>query len=356
MDRYAVIIAGGAGERFWPLSRIAKPKHLWNIAGGRDCLLEQTLQRVGKIVRPDRIVIITNSEQVDGICASCPNVSKEMIIAEPIGRDTTAAIGLAAILIRRKSPEASFAVFPSDHVIENVSGFSDTLECAFALAESGDNLVTIGIPAAAPSTAFGYIKRGEKKDTELGEIFKVDRFFEKPSYDRAVSYVESGKFYWNAGVFVWKADTILKAIKSAVPAIYASLEKISSALDANVPLGETLKENYPEIEKISIDFSVMERANNAWVVPARFDWDDVGSWSAIERHYPKDASSNVSVGELFSAQSQDCVVFDAAGRATVLLGVKDIIVVHAKDATLVCRKDCAERLKDLVRTLPPKYR
>ena len=352
MERYVVIMAGGAGERFWPLSRKSKPKHLWNVVGGDACLLSMTYSRAREAVGGENIFVVTNPEQVEAITLACPEIARDKILVEPAGRDTTAAIGFSAAYLKRISggKDCSFAVLPSDHVVKDVQAFSETLGEAFRLAESGDNLVTIGIIPTFPATGSGYIRKGEKFGG--GEYYKVSRFFEKPNLERATDYLNSGEFFWNAGIFVWKTSSILSAIDKNVKGAGDILRRIESAPDFN----KTASELYPQIEKISIDFSVMEHADNAWTVPAKFDWDDVGSWTAVERHCPKDADGNTVIGELYAKDSKNCLVFDATGRATALLGVEDIIVVHSPDATLVCKKQCAQNLKELVKILPDKLR
>ena len=356
MKRYAIIMAGGAGERFWPLSRKTKPKHLWNVTGAKKCLLSMTYSRACGVVNPENIFVITNAEQVEAITATCPEISRKQIIVEPAGRDTTAAIGFSAVTVKRicGGEESSFAVFPSDHVVADENAFARTLGLAFEVAEGGDRLVTIGIKPTFPATGYGYIKRGEIFDSDLGTYYKVARFFEKPNLARATEYVESGDFYWNAGIFVWKTSSILSALEKNVPQTFSILKKIETA--EATELTKIVAELYPQIEKISIDFSVMEHADNAWTVPSRFDWDDVGSWAAVERHCAKDCNGNVTIGEVFAKDAKNCVVFDSAKRATALLGVEGLVVVHAPDATLICKKEYAEKLKELVRVLPDTYR
>lgn len=356
MKRYAVIMAGGAGERFWPLSRRSKPKHLWNVAGGESCLLSMTYARARRAVEPENVYVVTNAEQVGAIASVCPEIARDKIIVEPAGRDTTAAIGLSAAYLKKigGGKDSSFAVFPSDHIVSDAEAFARTIGAAFEVAESGGGLVTIGIVPTFPATGYGYIRRGEKFSADFGEYYKVARFFEKPNLARASEYAASGEFYWNAGIFVWKTSAILAAIEKNAPGTGKILREISAAPDSG--FFAAARRLYPQIEKISIDFSVMERADNAWTVPAKFDWDDVGSWAAAERHMPRFADGNAAVGELFAADSKNCAVFDAAGRATALMGVEGLVVVHSKDATLVCKKESAEKLKDLVKTLPERFR
>lgn len=356
MKRYAMIMAGGAGERFWPLSRIKKPKHLWNVAGDEACLLELTLARIAKILPFENIFIVSNSEQREAILEACPALRQSQVISEPIARDTTAAIALASILVEKFSGggDASFAVFPSDQIIEDKVGFEENLKEAFDIAEDTSGLITIGVKPTYPATGYGYIQKGEKLEGK--NCFKVKRFFEKPNLSRAESYVSGGNFYWNAGIFVWKNSAIRAALKENAFADSSVFDEMRSEILSGADIGKSIEKFYPKIEKISIDFSVMEKAKNAWVVPARFDWDDVGSWSAIERHYKKDANGNIAIGEFFAKDAENCVVFDAANRATAIIGLGDIIVVHSQDATLICRKDCAEDVKKLVRELPAKFR
>lgn len=219
MERYAVIMAGGVGERFWPLSRASRPKHLWNVAGGDGCLLEQTIRRVSKVVCRENILIITNSRQAGAISEICANLDASQIISEPVGRDTSAAIGLAAAIIMARSNgvDSSFAVFPSDHVIGDEEAFARTINTAFRIAEAGDNLITVGISPDHPATGYGYIKRGAQLEISGEKYFAVERFFEKPNLNKAREYVESGNFYWNAGMFVWRTDSIFSALQKICP-------------------------------------------------------------------------------------------------------------------------------------------
>lgn len=346
-------MAGGMGERFWPLSRAERPKHLWNITGG-DCMLSRTFARVARFIPKSNIMIITNPAQIKGIKKYCPEIPQENIISEPVGRDTTAAVGLAALLVRlrAKGDESSFAVFPSDSAVNDAEGFSETVLKAFEVAEKGERLVTIGIKPTFPATGYGYIKRS----SEEGGAYKVERFYEKPNEMRAVSYLESGDFYWNSGIFVWLTSSISNALKDNAPKTFGIFEKIRTGIEGGGDFDKILAEYYPQIEKISIDFSVMEKSQNIWVVPAGFDWDDVGSWAAIERHLKRDEKGNIVNGEFYSCDASGCVVFDTANRATAIVGLKDIVVIHSADATLICRKDCTEKVKELVRILPPKLK
>ncbi len=351
-------MAGGVGERFWPLSRAAKPKHLWNITGGEKCLLSQTLTRTRKIAGVEKVLVITNKAQVAPILKECPEISEDCIVAEPMGRDTSAAVALAALLAKRLAlgEESSFCVLPADQVVEDEAAFARTLETAFAIAENSGELVTIGINPTHPATGYGYIERGEALALGEEKYFKVSRFHEKPALEKAKEYLAGGGFYWNAGIFVWKTSSILGALAKFLPAHSEIFSAIETDMDAGASLAAALENHFPKLEKISIDFGVMEKADNVSVVPAAFDWDDVGSWTAVERHAPKDASGNVLRGETYLLDTHNCTIVDESGRATVLLGVRDLVVVHTPDATLICPKERCENIKDVLKLLPARFR
>lgn len=359
VKRYAVIMAGGSGERFWPLSRTQSPKHLNSVDGG-ECLLAQTFARVSKVVGAKNTLVITNKMQVRPIRRICPQIPASNIITEPVGRDTTAAVGLAAVVVEKlaKGAESSFAVFASDHVIHDTRSFVANIKTAFEIAEKNGLLMTIGIRPTYPSTGFGYILKGGKIAGRRG-AFDVARFYEKPNLQRAEEYVASGKFFWNAGMFVWKTSAILDALKQHVPDVYKKLLGLREKTAKSADMARAIAEVYPKIERISIDFSVMECADNVGVVEADFDWDDAGSWNALARIFKPDASGNVFRGNNTCAlNAHNCIVFNADNqkRITALFGVGDIIVAQTPDATLVCSRAYAEKLKELVSKLPEKYR
>lgn len=358
MKRFAAIIAGGAGERFWPVSRIARPKHLCDITGAGTCLLEQTFRRLEKCVPAEHIFVVTNREQVAGIREACPFIPAERIVAEPQGRDTLAAVALCALCAENFAGEsdAALAVIPSDHVIRDTANFARTAGKAFDVAESGDFLVTVGIVPVRPATGFGYIQAGAQFSAGEPPAFDVEQFHEKPDEETAKAYIARGNFFWNAGMFFWQTSAIRRAVARHAPQCAAVFEKIRAEIAAGTPLADALAAHYAEIEKKSIDFAVMEKADNVKVVPATFDWDDVGTWPAVERHFAADACGNVCRGRVFADDSRGNLVFDASGRTTVLLGAENLIVVHTPDATLICDRAHAESLKALVRRLPPELR
>ena len=351
-DRYVVIMAGGRGERFWPESRLARPKQLLPIVGEK-AMLAQTIERLKGLVPVGNIFVITNAVQRDAVLEVCPELDPEKVIGEPVGRDTAAAVGLASILVNRERENATFAMLPADAVIYDVEGFCATLATAFSAAEANSVLATIGIKAKFPATGYGYIQQGEAVAKFSGKsVFQVKRFVEKPKLEIAKDYLASGDYFWNAGMFIWSVAAITAEMKKNAPSLWMSLQAINDDLDKGSSLNSLLEEHYPKLEKISIDYAIIEKAENIVMVESQFDWDDVGEWTALERHYPADDSGNVACGTVHTQDSKDNIVFSRdKNRLVTLLGVQDLIVVETKDATLVCHKDKAQQIKNLVRTI-----
>jgi mannose-1-phosphate guanylyltransferase len=280
------------------------------------------------------------------VCHALPPVN---IVAEPVGRDTAAAVGLAALLVGQRAPDGTIAMLPADHVIHDAAAFQDVLGAAFAAAESGSRLVTIGIKPTFPSSAFGYVQQGGV-ETQAGgrDVFKVKRFVEKPDVETARSYLDSGDYLWNAGMFVWQVAVIRRAIGQYVPDLAAGLEAIDKELATGVGVDEALDRHFPGLKKISIDFAVMEKADNVATLPATFDWDDVGSWPAVVRHTDVDENGNAVRGDAVILGGNVNLVVASPGPLVSLIGCNELIVIHTPDATLVCPKDQAEKVKALV--------
>ena len=347
--RYVVVMAGGRGERFWPESRLDSPKQLLPIVG-EVSMLAQTLNRLKGLVEPENILVIVHSRQRAAALKACPEVAPDRIIGEPVGRDTAATIALATMLVRREDPEGVFAVLPADAVIKDAAGFVVTIEKAFQIAEASPLLVTIGVPPTSPATGYGYLQKGKKRAGGEATGFDVERFIEKPSQEKAqIYYKESGNYFWNAGIFVWSVGSIAAEIEKSMPDLWMSLQAIDSGLDSGVDLNHLLADLYPSLEKDSIDYAVMEKASGVVMVEADFDWDDVGEWTALARHYAADSNGNVIRGSAHLQQSSDNIVFSSRkGHLVALLGVEDLVVVESDGVTLVCCKNKIQELKALV--------
>lgn len=352
--RYVVIMAGGKGERFWPQSRLARPKQLLPIVGDEP-MLAQTVTRVAGLVPPEQVIVITNREQRAAAVAACPMLPPENIVAEPVGRDTAAAVGLAALLVAQRDPQATLAMLPADHVIHDAKSFCDVLRAAFDAAEAEPWLVTIGIHPAEPATGYGYIQRGTLLARALGrDVFKVRRFVEKPDLDKAREYLASGEYLWNAGMFVWSVETIRAALTRHVPMLAGGLYAIEQAVAGGRSLDDALAEHFPTLQKISVDYAIMEKAENVVTLAGTFDWDDVGAWPAVMRHLPADASGNVLRGDALVEAGAGNLVVSSGEHLVAVMGVDDLIVVHTPDATLVCPKSHAQQVKQLMKHLEAK--
>jgi len=353
-NRYVVIMAGGRGERFWPQSRLRRPKHLLPIVGDTP-MLTQTVERLGAIVPPERVLIITNQEQREAVIEVCPTLPAENVIAEPVGRDTAAAVGLATLLVKNRNPNGCFAMLPADAVIHDVIGLQSVLDSAFEAAENEDALVTVGITAAYPATGYGYIHRGEAIGKAADRtVYAVKEFKEKPDLKTAEGYVESGQYYWNAGMFFWRVPVISEEFKLHTPSLWKALGAIDEGMERGDSLDELLTEYYPDLEKISVDFAIMEKAATVRVVESAFDWDDVGEWPAVERHFPKDENGNVRKGSVVIQGGSGNIVIGERDHTLAIVGADDLIVVQTEDATLICPKSKAQEIKNLVKSLGNK--
>jgi mannose-1-phosphate guanylyltransferase len=350
-QKFIVILAGGKGERFWPQSRLRRPKHLLPIVGDKPMLV-QTVARVRPLVPAKNIFIITATDQLRAVRALCRGLPSANIVAEPVGRDTAPAVALAAALVAQRDPGGVFAILPADHVIHDTRTYQADLRAAFAAATDASVMVTIGIRPHEPATAFGYIQRGKPwKKFARRPFHTVRRFVEKPSLKVAQGYLASGDYLWNAGMFVWSVPVVLAALGQHVPVLRAGLDKIMEGLARRRALAPLLKKIYPALPKISVDYALLEKAGNVVVLPASFDWDDVGSWPAVARHHPKDVSGNVVRGRAVVEQGKNNIVVAEDGHLLAVIGTDDLIVVHTPDATLVCPRHRAQDIKQLLKRI-----
>lgn len=340
-------MAGGRGERFWPQSRLKRPKHLLPIVG-QSPMLAQTIERLAGFIPPAQVIILTNAEQREAVLETCPEVPADQVVGEPVGRDTAPAVALATLLVRRRNPNASFAMLPADAVIHDAENFRAVLGAAFETAEQSSALLTIGIRPDHPATGYGYLQRGPEV-TRAGSrpIFEVKRFIEKPALATAEEYLASGEFYWNAGMFIWTAPAIAAELERCAPQLWQAVETMEAELEQGHSLEATLGTHYPTLDKISIDYAVMEKAHSVRMVESAFDWDDVGSWPAVARHYEPDPAGNTIRGEAEAIDSSGNIILAEEGHLIGLIGVDDLIVVHTTDATLICPRDRAQEVKRL---------
>ncbi|HEV7405540.1 MAG TPA: sugar phosphate nucleotidyltransferase [Chthoniobacteraceae bacterium] len=351
MSLYVLILAGGSGERFWPLSRRAKPKQLLALFS-EETLLAATLRRLDGLVPPERVLILTNADQEAGVRAIATRLPRENIVAEPAKRDTAAAIALGASWIATRDGQATMVVLPADHLIQDIAGFQQTLRVAAGAAERTGDLVTIGLQPTWACPGFGYIELGTEVGAAGGgpRTFEVTSFREKPNADLAETFLRKGTFRWNAGMFVWSIPAILSAFTRHVPELAHFIERLHTAKDW---LG-SMQENFSALPKISIDYAIMEKARRVLVVEAAFDWDDVGNWPAVAKYLRQAGDGNATNVALEAIDSQDNIVYSDQPGTIALLGVKDLIVVRTGDALLVCHRHDSEKIKQLVAKVPPE--
>lgn len=351
MNRYAVILAGGKGERLWPKSRAAAPKHLHAIVGERT-MIQQTVDRLDGLVPPERIYVVTAEEQRAQVLEQLPQLDPANVLGEPVGRNTAPAIALAAAALAKRDPGATMMSLHADAAIghADLGVFRRTLADCCTAAEQTGGLVTIGIVPTSAATGYGYIHRGAHAGLQCEtEIYSVERFVEKPDEATARRYVASGEYYWNSGIFVWTVSAICAAFERHMPSLFAALVEVRDAM--NTPQqNKVIARVYESLKAEAIDTGVMERADNVYTAAGTFLWDDVGSWASLANHVEPDACGNVVVGPFEQIGARRCIVL-GDGTLIAAIGVEDLVIVRTGDALLVCARDRVQQVKELVAKL-----
>ncbi len=346
---YTLIMAGGAGTRFWPRSKTAKPKQYLNMFGN-DSLLQSTIKRFATFTETDKIYIVSGKSQTEVLEEQTPMLPKENLIYEPVGKNTLPCIGLAAMFAERENPDGIMVVSPSDHLIENNELFKETVLAAAKIADEKNGIVTLGIKPTYPATGFGYVQTAEDiSGNEKIKQFKVERFVEKPNEVTAKEYLKKGGFYWNSGLFIFKVSVFIDSIKQFAPDLYNDLRKIQA--DFGTPSYEqTLDTIYRAVKSISVDYGIMEHAKNIYLVEGNFDWNDLGSWESVYLTDKKDKNGNAGSGESIFLDSKNSYIYSESGLIA-LVGLDDVIVVQDGNTTLVCKRENAENVKKIVERL-----
>jgi mannose-1-phosphate guanylyltransferase len=358
-DRVALILAGGVGERFWPLSRRNRPKQLLPLAMGGRTLLEDTLERIAPLVAPDSVYIVTSESLVELIREAGLPFPPQNVIAEPAKRNTAGALVFAAAQLLAERGEAALqttlAILPADHLIHPVKNFREDIEQAMNAVETLGGLAVIGIPPTRGETGYGYIEKADSEEDDPGVAVPVAAFREKPDADTAAEYVASGRHYWNSGMFFWRLADFMSELEAAAGAHHAIIEPLAAALAADKR--DRARELFESLEDISIDYALMERAQQVWMVTASFNWDDLGAWDALPRTWAADPDGNVIMGDSIRLGSSKCVVINEAKDREIsvaLLGVEGLTVVVTDDAVLVTRTDRAQDVREAVEMLKEK--
>ena len=347
MKKTALIMAGGRGERFWPKSRKRMPKQFLSLTDDGKTMIQHTIERILPMVDMEDIYIVTNRDYKMLVQEQLPDIPQENILCEPVGRNTAPCIGLGAVHIARKYEDAVMFVLPSDHLIKYNTIFQKTLADAADVAEQGENLVTLGITPDYPETGYGYIKFNPEET--LDRAFAVDRFVEKPDRETAKSYLATEQYLWNSGMFIWKVSTILKNLEKYLPETYAGLQKIQHAIGTEDERS-VLEHEFEAFRSESIDYGIMEKAQNIYILSGSFGWDDVGSWLAVERIRQSNEFGNIITGNVITVDTKNTIV-QGDKKLIATVGIENLIVVDTEDALLICEKDSAGNIKKVLENL-----
>lgn len=348
MVYYALIMAGGAGTRLWPLSRENRPKQSLNLLGGRT-MFQHSVERLGPLFPVQRVWVVTRAAHIDLLHSQLPGLLSQNFIVEPEGRGTAPAIGLAAVHLYRQDPEAVMAVLTADHFILDTERFLKVLAAAEKIARQG-HLVTLGIQPTGPATGYGYIGQGQRLgDADGFPYYRVSRFIEKPSLENATKMVKSGQYSWNSGMFIWQVKRIMEEFERQMPAFYTRLMEIRAVLGTKDYL-DVVRHIWPQVAKQTIDYGVMEGAGDVAVIPVEMGWSDIGSWSSLNELLPVDENGNSSVGPYLGIDTRGTLVFGEK-RLIATIGVQDLVIVDTDDALLICTKADEQRVRELVERL-----
>jgi len=343
MDIFAVIMAGGVGARFWPRSKQTKPKQLLKIFGERT-MIQETVQRLNGLVKYENIIVITNRIQKPRVIQQLPEIPEENIIDEPFGKNTAPCIGLAATLINKKSSNAVMITLPADHLIKDKVEYQNVIKEAINFAEKSDGLVTIGINPTRPETGYGYIQI-EDKEIEKG-VHEVKTFAEKPNLNTAKRFLKAGDFLWNSGMFIWKVSSILDEIRIYMPDLFEGLKEIKKHIGKS-DFNSELTKVYGQLKSISIDYGIMEKSKNVYLIQGNFDWNDVGSWEAVYQLSDKDSNQNTKVGDIYTSDTTNSYIFSPS-KFTAVIGLENVVIINTRDSLLVCDRSKAQDVKLVV--------
>jgi mannose-1-phosphate guanylyltransferase len=346
----ALIMAGGEGTRFWPLSRKDNPKQFLKLNDDQKTMLQETVERIKELVPIEQIFIATNEAYREAIKKQLDGIPSENIIVEPMKRNTAACIGLSSVVIEDKYPGSTMIVLPADHLIKNEKKFVNILSKAVMTAATGKNLVTLGIKPTHPETGYGYIHYVDHLHTIDGDqVFKVQNFTEKPDLDIAKEFLNDGNYLWNSGMFIWRLDSILYNIEKYLPEMYKSLVNIKNALGTDLE-HKVIKNEFKHMESVSIDYGIMEKTDDIFVIPSSFGWDDLGSWPALERIKKIDDNGNVVVGKHYGIDTTNSIIH-SPNKVVTTIGLDDVVIVDTEDAILICDKNRAQEVKEIRKIL-----
>lgn len=341
---YAILMAGGVGSRFWPSSKASNPKQFIDILGVGESLFQTTFNRLARLIPVENIYVLTNEKYIEMIKEQVPQIAYEQIVPEPEMRNTAPSILLGALKIHKKNPDALTVVAPSDHWIKDEAAFVDSINLAFKTAENGDKLITLGIEPTYPNTGFGYIKYDNEEESE---VKKVEKFTEKPNQKKAQEFLDAGNYVWNAGIFIWKTNSIIENFKKHLPEMYSLFQKGDLIWNTDDEK-EFLNKNYPLASEISIDYGIMEKSSDVYVIPVNYHWSDLGTWSSVKDELPEDEDGNTCINSrLVAEESGNNIISTVDKKIVVLKGLSDYIVVEDKDVLMIVPKSEEQEIKQL---------
>jgi mannose-1-phosphate guanylyltransferase len=344
-NNFVIIMAGGIGSRFWPFSRTNHPKQFQDILGTGKTLIQQTAARFADICPPENIYVVTNQIYYDLVKEQLPFMRDEQILLEPVMRNTAPCIAYASYKIAKRNPKANLLIAPADHIILKEEAFVKAAKTALEATAQKDILVTLGITPSRPDTGYGYIQYHDSQS--LGELLKVKTFTEKPNLELAESFLESGDFVWNAGIFIWNAKAIIQGFEGFLPDVSEIFSSLAPAYYTDQE-PEQVKQAYFQCRNISIDYGIMEKAQNVYVLPCEFGWSDLGTWKSLFEVSPKNADNNVLQGEVLTYDTRDCIVKTPSDRLVVVQGLENYIVAEKDNVLVICQKDQEQRIKEFV--------
>lgn len=352
LKQTAVIMAGGQGERFWPQSRKNMPKQFLSLTGDGKTLFQLTVERMCMLVAIEDVFVVTNKAYKDIIRQQVPQIPVQNILCEPCAKNTAPAIAFAAAVIKARYQDAVMYVVPSDHIIKGRRLYTDIMQTAAAFVQKRSALVTLGVTPTYPETGYGYIRFGNEREKDEGSVYKVESFVEKPNLQTAQNYLEDGNYLWNSGMFIWTAQTFLSILQQHQPGVADMAREIEQAVNSD-GYEQSVENAFNNVKAISVDYAVLEKADNVYTIPSSFLWNDVGGWRSMEAINPLDEGRNATVGNTIVLDSEDSI-FISGGRLVAAVGVHDIVVVETPDAILVCGKDNAQDVKKIVGVLKEK--
>jgi len=348
-NNYCIIMAGGTGSRFWPLSRLAKPKQFLDILGTGQTFLQQTYDRFSKIIPTENFLVVTSTKYKNLVLEQLPKLKDDQVLLEPLRRNTAPCIAYATYKIKTKNPNATFVVAPSDHVILKEEEFINQIKNGLAFAKGNDSLLTLGIKPCRPETAYGYIQVKKKVDfNELDNLYKVKVFAEKPDIQMAKLFVESGEFFWNSGIFIWSLPSIVEAFETYLPDVSSLFEKGMKLYNTSDEV-HFISKIYSELQSISVDYGIMEKAHNVYVLTADFGWSDIGNWGTLYENKEKDEAGNVISGDnILTYDTKNCIVKISGEKIAVLQGLDGYIIAESNDTLMICRRKEEQQIKKFV--------